>query len=250
MVTWNVARNGHAHFYVSSVIRGAGNPSTVTTYATALEKADQAYLASNPNYIDAPFLSNHDVGRIAGFALRDPLRMKLAGAMNVFMGGCCFIYYGEEIGMPGSGNDPSKRAPMYWNPARDNGTTNPPPECELPDEYELGSLEEQVNDDSSIYNYYRQAIAIRNALPVIARGRVTAETGLNVGCISAQRKTWGEEECIILMNISPEAGTADLSGYADWNLAATLSADGGEITLDGSTLSLPPYGVAVLLPNA
>ena len=139
---------------------------------------------------------------------------------------------------------------MYWNPARDNGTTNPPPECELPDEYELGSLEEQVNDDSSIYNYYRQAIAIRNALPVIARGRVTAETGLNGGCISAQRKTWGEEECIILMNISPEAGTADLSGYADWNLAATLSADGGEITLDGSTLSLPPYGVAVLLPNA
>jgi len=85
---------------------------------------------------------------------------------------------------------------------------------------------------------------------VIARGRVTAETALNVGCISAQRKTWGEEECIILMNISPDAATADLSAYADWSVAATLSADGNEITRDGSTLNLPAYGVAVLLPQA
>ena len=152
--------------------------------------------------------------------------------------------------MPGSGNDPSKRAPMYWNAARDNGTTNPPPECQLPEAYALGSLEEQVNDDASIYNYYRQAIAIRNALPMISRGRVTAEAALNVDCISAQRKTWGDEECIILMNISPDAGTADLSGYAHWTVAATLSADGGEIILEGTTLNLPPYGVAVLLPNA
>ena len=240
---------GNSDGKITAVIRGAGNADVVTTYATALEKADKAYLGANPNYIDAPFLSNHDVGRIAGFALRDPLRMKLAGAMNIFMGGSCFIYYGEELGMPGSGNDPSKRAPMYWNAARDNGTTNPPPECELPEEYPLGSLEEQVNDDASIYNYYRQAVAIRNALPVIARGRVTAETALNAGCISAQRKTWGEEECIILMNISPEAGTADLSAYADWTVAATLSADGNEIVLDGTTLNMSAYGVAVLIPN-
>ena len=107
-----------------------------------------------------------------------------------------------------------------------------------------------MNDDSSIYNYYRQAIAIRNALPVIARGRVTAETALNVECISAQRKTWGEEECIILMNISSEAGTADLSAYGDWTMVASLSADGGDITLEGSTLNLPAYGVAVLIPNS
>ncbi len=240
---------GNSDGKITAVIRGAGNPDVVTTYATALEKADAAYLASNPDYIDAPFLSNHDVGRIAGFANRDVLKMKMAGAMNILMSGTCFIYYGEELGMIGSGNDPSKRAPMYWNAARDDGTTDPPPECELPEEYPCGSLEEQVNDDSSIYNYYRQVIALRNALPVISHGRSTAEAGLNLGCISAQRKTWGEEECIILMNISPEAGTADLSAYSDWTVAATISADGNEITSEGSTLNLPAYGIAVLLPN-
>lgn len=233
---------------ITKVVRAAGNASTVSTYATALEKADAAYRSSNPDYIDAPFLSNHDIGRIAGFANRDELKVKMAGAMNVLMSGSCFIYYGEEIGMLGSGNDASKRAPMYWNAARDNGTTDPPPECELPESYPFGSLEEQQDDDSSIYNYYRQLIAIRKALPVISHGTVTAETALNVGCVSAQRKTWNDESCIILMNIDPAAAQVDLSGYADWTLAAALSADGDPITMEGTTLNMPAYGVAVLLP--
>jgi len=231
---------------IAEVLRSAGNPTTVSTYAAALEKAHKTYSEKNPDYIDAPFLSNHDAGRIAGFVNRDPLKTKLAGAMNIFMGGSCFIYYGEELGMIGSGNDPSKRAPMYWNTARDNGTTAPPPECELPEEYPFGSLEEQERDDSSVYSYYRQAIAIRNALPVIARGDVTVETALNQGCISAQRKTWGEESCIILMNIDSTAAEVDLSTYADWTLAASLSADGGAVSLDGGLLQLPAFGVAVL----
>lgn len=152
--------------------------------------------------------------------------------------------------MPGSGNDPSKRAPMYWNDARDNGTTDPPPECVLPEEYALGSLEQQRNDDTSLYNYYRQAIAIRNALPMIPRGIPTAETALNTGCVSAYRKTWNDRSCIILMNISAEAAQTDLTDYSGWSVAASLSADGSKITLDGNILNLPPWGTAILLPGA
>ena len=238
---------GNSDGKITKVLQGAGNESVVTTYATALEKADTAYRASNPNYIDAPFLSNHDVGRIAGFAGRDENKMKMAAAMNLFMSGSAFIYYGEELGMPGSGNDPSKRAPMYWNTARDNGTTNPPPECELPAEYPLGSLEEQRNDDNSLWNYYRQAIAIRNALPQIARGIPSAEEALNKGCVSACRKTWNDEECIILMNIDAKETTTDLAAYGDWILAAGLPANGENITLENDTLKLPAWGVAVLV---
>ena len=240
---------GNSNGKIISVLRGAGQPGVVSTYATALEKADKAYLTNNPDYIDAPFLSNHDVGRIAGFVGRDENKIKLAGAMNLFMSGSAFIYYGEEIGMVGAGNDPSKRAPMYWNAERNNGTTNPPPECDVPASYPYGSLAEQKDSDSSIYNYYRQAVAIRQALPVISHGRTTAETALNIGCVSAQRKTWGEENCIILMNIDENAAKVDLSGYADWKLVASLSANGEAITMNGSDLNLPAYGVAVLLPQ-
>ena len=241
---------GNSNGKIAQVVRGAGSPTTVQTYATALETADTGYSESNPDYIDAPFLSNHDVGRIAGFANRDPLKMKMSAAMNVFMSGSCFIYYGEEIGMIGSGNDPSKRAPMVWNEARDNGTTNPPPECELPEEYPLGSLEVQKNDDNSLYNYYRLLIAIRKALPIISHGRTTAETALNVGCVSAQRKTWNDESCIILMNVDTVCADVDLSAYSDWEVVVTLSADGGEFVMasDNSVLSMPAYGVAILRP--
>lgn len=234
---------------VIDTVRAAGRASAVQNYAVNLEKAHTAYSGSNPNYIDAPFLSNHDVGRIAGFCNRDEYKTKLAGAMNLMMSGSAFLYYGEEIGMIGSGNDPSKRAPMYWNAARDNGTTNPPPECELPESYPFGSLEEQRYDDASVYNYYRQLIAIRKALPVISHGYITVEQALNAGCISAQRKTWGQESCIILMNVNMEAAQVDLSAYGDWTLAATLSANGEPIAMEGTNLNMAAFGVAILIPT-
>ena len=165
------------------------------------------------------------------------------------MSGSCFIYYGEEIAMPGSGNDPSKRAPMFWNQLRNEGTTTPPQGCTLPEEYPYGSLDDQINDAGSIYNFYREVIAIRNALPVISHGVTTAEEALNVGCISAQRKTWNDQECIILMNINTEPAQVDLSAYADWNLTATLSIDGNPTELDGTTLNMAACGIAILLPN-
>lgn len=234
---------------ITTTVRNIGNPNMIPSYAKALQAAHEAYAESNPNYIDAPFLSNHDMGRIFGFASGEEHKIKLAGAMNVLMSGSCFIYYGEEIAMPGSGNDPSKRAPMFWNQLRNDGTTTPPQGCTLPAEYPYGSLEDQINDPNSIYNFYREVIAVRNALPVISHGVPTVEEALNVDCISAQRKTWNDQECIILMNINTEAAEVDLSAYADWKLAAALSIDGNPTELDGTTLNMASCGIAILLPN-
>lgn len=234
------------------VLNNRGNAAVVTTWATALQTSSEAYAQANPDFIDAPFLSNHDVLRISDGVGADPLRIKLAGAMNLFMGGSAFVYYGEEIGMAGtgaSGDDPSKRAPMYWNVYQNYGMTTPAPGCKVPT-YTLGSADEQREDENSVYSYYREAIAIRNALPMIARGKNTVETALNVECVSAVRKSWNGQDCIILMNIDDDdAGVqVDLSAYADWSLAATLSANGKPIELDGTTLNMPAYGTAVLIP--
>ena len=231
---------------ITAVLRAVDNEKTVSSFATAQEKADKAYRANNPDYIYAPFLSNHDTGRIAGFCNREENKMKLAAAMNLMMSGSAFVYYGEELGMAGSGNDPSKRAPMLWNEARDAGTTNPPPECQLPEEYPLGSLEIQREQEYSIFRYYQQAIALRREHPVISHGIPTAETALNVNCVSATRKTWGEESCLILMNISTEEKQCDLTGYEVFTLAGTLTVDERGVTQTGNQLILPPYAVAVL----
>lgn len=231
---------------IPSVLRAADNEKTVRSFATAQEKAYAAYEKYNPEFIDAPFLSNHDTGRIAGFVNRDEAKMKLAAAMNLMMSGTAFVYYGEELGMLGSGNDPSKRAPMLWNLEGTDGVTNPPPECVLPEEYPLGSLTEQRDDPQSIWNYYRAAIALRNAIPAISRGVPTAETALNQGTVSATRKTFGTETAIILMNIGTQAAEVNLSEYADYTLAGALTADEAPVAAEAGSLTLPPFAVAVL----
>ena len=242
-------RYGASTGSLASTVRGAGRENVVNRYARELEQTHKAYVASNPNYIDAPFGSNHDVGRLAGFATRDEEKVKLIGAMNLFMSGSAFIYYGEEIGMVcGAMDDPSYRAPMVWNEAGDNGTAKPAPGCTLPESYEFGSVETQLNDEDSVFNYYRQAVAIRQAMPVISHGVITEEKALNVGTVSAQRKTWGEEECIILMNIDPKANDVDLSAYKDWKLATSLTVGDDQVYMDGDVMKMPAYGIAILVP--
>jgi hypothetical protein len=76
-----------------------------------------------------------------------------------------------------------------------------------------------------------------------------AETALNKGCVSAFRKIWEGEECIVLMNISPEKATVDLTQYSGWTLAAQLCTAEERVTLSGNALALPAYAVAVLIPK-
>ena len=237
------------------VVNSRGNATLVKTWATALETADKAYSEKHPDYIDAPFLSNHDVGRIHGFVKGDPLRIKMAAAMNLFMSGSAFIMYGEEIGMAGPTGDqqqqhPSIRCPMYWSANGTNDTTTPPPGGKVPT-HTCGSVEDQRKDETSIYSFYRELIAIRNALPAISHGSNKAETALNKGCVSAIRKTWNDQECIILLNIDDdEAGAeVDLSNYADWSVVVGISAGGQSVEQDGSNLKLPAYGIAILTPS-
>lgn len=234
---------------IIKVLRAAGNEKMVSTYAPALQKADTFYRSKNPDYIDAPFLTNHDVGRIAGFVNRDPNKVKLAGAMNLFMSGSTFLYYGEEIGMVcGKADDPSYRCPMVWKPGTQ--AIEPPPGCTLPESYPFGSLEEQMDDPSSVFRYYQAAAAIRNAVPALSHGIPTVEEKLNKGCVSAVRKTYEDEQCIVLMNIDPQDAQVDLGDYRDWELSGFLTTSSVKPDRKEDVLFLPAWGVAVFTKNA
>ena len=50
-----------------------------------------------------------------GFTGRgDPAKTKMAGGILCTLPGAVFLYYGQEIGMAGSGVDPNKRIGMLW----------------------------------------------------------------------------------------------------------------------------------------
>ena len=198
-----------------------------------------------PSSIPAPFLENHDTGRTVGFTGRDdPARTKMAGGLLCIMPGSIFIYYGQEIGMVGSGDDPNKRIGMLWTTEKE--TTSPPPGV-TKREYAYPSVSEQMKDGDSILNYYRDALALRIRFPAIARGRTEVLSTEDERICLAVR-TWEGESVLLAVNPSREDVTYELGGIGYPNLAASLVTGGDPVKLEGGTLTLPAYSIAVLTP--
>ena len=196
--------------------------------------------------IPAPFLENHDTGRTVGFTGRgDPAKTKMACGLLCTMRGALFLYYGQEIGMVGSGDDPNKRIGMLWTTPEE--TTSPPPGVTKL-EYAYPSVEEQSQDPDSILNYYRQALAIRNRHPEIAWGssRILPCTDSNIAVIE---RSWNGNSIVLVVNPSRSEAELQLSGEtASFSvLAESLTTGADPVLLEAQTLYLPAYSIAVLL---
>lgn len=204
----------------------------------------------NPNYIDAPFFTNHDLARAAGYFSGDNQteKTKMAGAINLMMNGSAFVYYGEELGMNGSGIDENKRAPMRWSKEETKEGMCRGPVAMERIEQEYDSLEEQQKDDNSIYNFYKQAVKLRNQNPEIARGLVTYIDEVTDEDICAITKEYNGSKIHILMNVSAEAKSVSLSKetYSYNELRGALKTGKDNVLLKGETVKLPPYSVAIL----
>lgn len=222
--------------------------NSASAFADAMILADNTFKENNEKAIDAPFFTNHDTARAAGYFLKDENKLKMAAAMNLFMNGSAFVYYGEELGMKGTGSDENKRAPMYWSKdSKAEGMTAGPPEMETV-EHLYPSLEEQRSDVNSIYNFYRRAIRIRNENPEISRGAIFKIESITDPDICAVIKEYKGSSIAMLYNISAEGkeisinkeelGIQGMRGY--------VSATGEEVILEEEILRLPPYSVGIL----
>lgn len=238
---------GDSSGILMKAVNTGGNGTSGSTLANKMVDTQNAYFESNPNMINAPFLSNHDCGRIAGFAQRKIGKMKIAGAINVFMSGSSFTYYGEEIGMAGAGKDENKRAPMYWSDfAGAAGLCNGPAGMEEVKQT-FASLESQMKDKFSLYWYYRNAFHLKKVYPEIARGVVEA-VEVEDGDVCAIKKTYNGETIYLLFNLKEEATTVTLSKdkHSYNGLVGVLEIDENKVTMEGETVKLPAYGVAVI----
>ena len=100
---------------VTKTLTFSGETNSAQAYAKALSRVQNAIREYREDAIDAPFFVNHDMARAAGYMQYDERKVKMAAPLNILMSGSAFVYYGEEIGMTGSGKDENKRAPMYWS---------------------------------------------------------------------------------------------------------------------------------------
>ncbi len=239
---------------IAKSVKGSA-PGGAAAYGKMVEELDEKFGQYNENYIDAPFYCNHDLGRSAGYYNGEwaEAQVKMGAALNLFMNGAAFVYYGEELGMKGSGKDENKRAPMYWSEDENaQGMCNGPKDMEKVT-MKYPSFEVQREDSYSIYNYYRQAVLLRNRYPAIARGEVTYLSGVSDEQVCIIKKEYEDSTILVVFNLSAEKLLLDLSKFnlADMD-AENLSVGGmlltGEeaVSIEESGLVLPPYSAAVL----
>ena len=242
---------GNSDGVIPNTVKHIGN-ANASSYGKAIMKLQDALSAYDPDYIDSPFYTNHDMGRAAGHYFNEysAYQTKMAQALNLLMSGSTFLYYGEELGMKGSGKDENKRAPMYWSDdAGYAGLCSGPADMEDFD-MKFPSFEDQKADRDSIFWFVAQTIRLRNAYPAIARGTAVLEEALSNENVCVLRKTWGEEEVLLAFNISEAAQSVDLSGVTvsggDPEIGGVLVTSAEEPVLEDGSLSMPMYSVVVL----
>lgn len=222
-------------------------------FANRIVKAQESFASYNPNYIDSPFYINHDMARSAGFYSNDYAlqQVKMAQGMNLLMSGSAFLYYGEEIGMRGSGRDENKRAPMYWSVDESvKGLCDGPKDMEAFD-MKYPSLAEQEVDGNSIYHFVKQAILLRNQFPALSHGVVEVDEALMEDkSIGAMKKTYGDEAVMLIYNLAAESKTVDLSAVTcmegDLEIGGVLLTSAEDITISENVITMPAYSVIVL----
>lgn len=191
----------------------------------------------------APFLGNHDVDRITNaIGTYDLKRLKAAHGLLAMMRGGIYEYYGDEVGILGTDNDPNRRIGMNWN-GLETATKCPPGTTQA--NYAFGTVEEELADENSLVNYVKAAMKLRNAVPEIARGTTTLVPCAD-GDVCILQRTYNGSTVTIVLNLSAEDKTVSveaetLLGYLDANVAS-----GNGALFENGTLTLEPWGIAVL----
>ena len=88
------------------------------------------------------------------------------------MPGIPFIYYGEELGMVGTGSHENIRRPMQWSSSTNSGFTNSIPWKSIGNNYLTNNVEIMSNNDQSLMNHYKKLIKIRNEQSALRRGNI------------------------------------------------------------------------------
>jgi len=232
---------------ITSTVRKLGT-STAKKFAKSFVSLYEKYSEGNTEFIDAPFISNHDTTRISAQCVNNEDQMKMAAGMLLTMNGSPYVYYGEEIGMNSMGSkDENKRLPMQWSITDTTGITDAPEAADKVTQ-KFSPADEQMKNPLSIYNYYKRAIRIRNENPEIARGKVSVIEELSSEDICAVKKVYEGSEVIIIYNISNEEKMVAIgdAGLTDLTIRGYLSVDGSEVSLADNKVTLPKYSIVIL----
>jgi len=184
--------------------------------AGTLEEIAELY---PPGVIDAPFLTNHDMFRVATQLGGDPVKLRSAAAVLLTLPGAPFLYYGEEVGLKNGGPDRAdelKRTPMPWDGSAGGGFATGKPWFDFAPGKEKDNVADQRRDPASLLSWYRRLIRTRKGSEALRTGSLTLLTPSNKSApVLAFVREAGGERVLVAHNLSrseAEAGPFDLPG--------------------------------------
>lgn len=232
-----------------ALLKAAKDYMSSSDFVDKMISYDKRFSELNPDYIDALFITNHDMGRVAEYCVNNEKNMKMAAGLMMMMNGNPFVYYGEEIGMTStSDKDENKRLPMIWSDTDNTGKTIGPDGIDTSITSSFEGLEQQLEDGHSILNYYRRAIELRNENPEIARGTITKIESLCTDTYAVITKTYEGSTIAIAYNTTSEEVTIPIgeSELSEMAIRGYLTLNGEEITLKNGVLTMPAKSICIL----
>ena len=180
-----------------------------------INKADSTLNLSPEGKEQIVFLENHDLDR---FSSVEPniKKQKLAAALMMFMGGVPSIYYGQEIGMKGKtgafgntdgNNIPSREAFDWYQSGKGKGmalwykNTGKWWDQSTLKPNDGISLEEEINNPKSLFNYYKQLINLRQSNSALAFGKYELAKNKNQNVFSFYR-IFKNNKVLVAVNLS------------------------------------------------
>jgi len=172
--------------------------------------------------------SNHDLFRSFNrkFTGRNPdKKARLIALLLMTLRGTPFVYYGEEIGMKNAripkhkiqdplgkkfwpffkGRDRA-RTPMQWNEKKSGGFSLVEPWLPLNDDFKEKNVENEMINQESLLNLYRNLIKLRKQYIALNAGDWIPDCPGKNGIISFYRKN-GDEKLLIVLNFTSRSKT-------------------------------------------
>ena len=177
-----------------------------TRIATPITNQIETVVNAYPGQRYGTFLTNHDINRVIDYFQNDVEKMKSASAIYLTLPGIPFIYYGEEIGMSGSGVDEVKRRPMQWNTSTNAGFSTTSPWQNVGSNYLSNNVSTQSAQPNSLLNHYKRLIKLRNENQALKRGKYVSVNSSSTQCLTYAR-SYGDEVMVLVHNLGTASTT-------------------------------------------
>jgi alpha-glucosidase len=180
------------------------------------------------------------------------------------------MYYGDELGMkttpptrvedvkdpvgrtgwPREKGRDGERTPMQWDGSPEAGfTTSDKPWLPVPDTYKTVNVAEEVRDDDSLLNWYKQLIHLRRDNATLHSGKLTMLNVTDTKVLAWMRQTPGQPPVVVACNFTaePQKFSFELSqhGVTSKQAKTLMKTPGSSDPASLDAVNLPSFGVYI-----